>query len=191
MNITINYLCSKYQSPQGINPLKLNTEFDTYSNKNNFEDFVVLTIPLDKSSEILVLKIDTNEENVVQFKYNLLRDYIKEMLKYNYDCLKNLHLYVEKNNFSLQFKDLDDFKSKVSSLTQKDLDRIFLLFPDLFPKNFIFLFLKKDNQLEVLNNTMHTDLISHNKSLETLSLLKFNFIIEDINVSNSFNKYSN
>jgi hypothetical protein len=184
MNLMLKYLDNKYRS---INPLELNQEINYYDKINNYEEFVIERFFINDISEILILKISLEHENHTSFKYDLLRDYIKEMIKYNYDCLKDLHSDLDKYNLS-SYTDLQDLTFKVKSLSQKDVDNIFVEHPELYPNQLIFMFEKTHEILEVLNNPSFTDFISY--SNKKISLKKFNSIIYEIDIPKSINPFT-
>lgn len=146
-----------------------------FTQQLSYSNYIIESITY-SNSEILVLQARLPDKNLIDLKYNSLRDYIKEMLKYNYDCCLQFQEYFNNNYFNLKQHDLSEFNAKIKNLKKKEIDEIFSLFPDLYPENLIFIVLKEKDNYSLLNNLMFTHFIHFNAESGCIKLKKFNSI---------------
>jgi hypothetical protein len=152
-----------------FNEIKNNTQ------KLSYKNYLIESIKY-SNSEILVLQTKLSDKDLIGLKYNSLRDYIKEVLKYNYECCLQFQEYFYNKYFNLKQHDLSEFNTKIKSLKQKEVDEIFYLFPDLYPENLIFIVLKEKDNYSILNKLMFTHFINFNIESGCIKLKKFNSI---------------
>ncbi len=141
----------------------------------NYTDYLIESIKY-PNSEILILQVSLSDKNLIDWKYKILKDYLKEVLKYNYDCCLNFQEYFKKKYFNLKQQNLSDFNSKIKSLKDKEIDEIFSKFPDLYPEKLIFIALKDKDENSLLNNMVYTHFIKINIESGCIKLKKFNTI---------------
>jgi hypothetical protein len=146
-----------------------------FTQQLSYSNYLIESIKY-SNSEILVLQAKLPDNNLIHLKYNSLRDYIKELLKYNYDCCLQFQEYFNNKYFNLKQQDLSEFNAKIKSLKQIEIDEIFSLFPDLYPESLIFIALKEKDNYSVLNNLMFTHFIHFNAESGCIKLKKFNSI---------------
>lgn len=146
-----------------------------FTQQLSYSNYLIESIKY-SNSEILVLQAKLSDKNLIHLKYNSLRDYIKELLKYNYDCCQQFQEYFYNKHFNLTQQNLSEFNAKIINLKKKEIDEIFSLFPDLYPENLIFIALKQKDNYSLLNNLMFTHFINFNAESGCIKLKKFNSI---------------
>jgi hypothetical protein len=149
----------------------------------NYTDYLIETIKY-PNSEILILQAKLSDKNLIDWKYKLLKDYLKELLKYNYDCCLQFQEYFKNKYFNLKQHDLIEFNSKIKSLKDKEIDGIFSNFSDLYPEKLILIALKDKDENSLLNNMMHTHFINVNADENYIILKKFNTIECEFDLTN-------